>query len=203
MLTLLGILIFSAAVLADTITITFKDGSVQSFTLNRPSSLIDSIRFASGAGGETGAAAPSNINLARGKKATQSSTGYGGNPKRAVDGNANGNWNNQSVTHTAKETGAWWQVDLGASHRIKIVRLWNRTDCCADRLSNFYVLVSNTPFTNNLSSSVGQSGVWHYHYRGKAGVQTDIPVSQAGRYVRIQLASSNYLSLAEVQVISQ
>jgi hypothetical protein len=32
--------------------------------------------------------------------------------------------------------GAWWQVDLGEEKNINQIIIYNRTDCCADRLSN-------------------------------------------------------------------
>ena len=42
----------------------------------------------------------SYTNVARGKRTSQSSTGWGGLSARAVDGNANGNYRGTSVTHT-------------------------------------------------------------------------------------------------------
>lgn len=46
-------------------------------------------------------------------------------------------FSNRSVTHTNIEAKAWWQVDLGAIHEIGQVILYNRTDCCSERLANF------------------------------------------------------------------
>jgi hypothetical protein len=48
-----------------------------------------------------------------------------------------------SVTHTNYEQGAWWQVDLGGQKNIKQIIIYNRTDCCANRLSNYQVSISN------------------------------------------------------------
>lgn len=142
------------------------------------------------------------VNLALGKKAFQSSTGYGGNSNRAVDGKTDGNYmTTASVTHTNQELHAWWQVDLGKVETIDLIRIWNRTDCCAERLSDFYVLVSNQAFSStNLQETLQQPGVWHVFFEGQPGTKTDIPVHAPGRYVRIQLSRSNYLSLAEVEV---
>ena len=95
-------------------------------------------------------AAGQSTNLALNKTATQSSTitGNGGNPVAgsAVDGNTDGNFNNGSVSHTNADANAWWQVDLGSSATISSITIWNRTDCCSDRLSDYWVFVSNTPF---------------------------------------------------------
>jgi Domain of unknown function (DUF1929)/F5/8 type C domain len=142
----------------------------------------------------------SAVNLATGKPATQSSTLYT-TAAAAVDGNTNGNFGSSSVTHTDSTFQPWWQVDLGTSQNLDTIRLWNRTDCCADRLSNFYVLVSDQPFVStNLTTTLNQAGVSSYYTPGQAGVSHTISVGRTGRYVRVQLAGTNFLSLAEVQV---
>src|SRR5690606_29953145 len=96
-------------------------------------------------------------NLAYGKPATQSSTVLGGDPSRAVDGNTDGNWSSNSVTHTADGLSEWWMVDLEAAVNIGYVVLFNRTDCCAERLHDFVVRVSSdgvnwhaVPFTGSV-----------------------------------------------------
>jgi hypothetical protein len=129
-------------------------------------------------------------NLAAGKTATQSSTLNGGVASRAVDGNTNGDWYANSVTHTGFDAQAWWQVDLGAVTDIGKVVLYNRTDGSVDRLSNFDVLVSN----NGTSWSVIAA------MTGAAPTRTAFSVNVSARFVRVQLRGSNYLSLAEVQV---
>jgi hypothetical protein len=145
--------------------------------------------------------APS-ANLARGKPASQSSLAYAAPAGRAVDGNSDGDYTRGSVTHTDAEREAWWQVDLGTSPRIDRVAVWNRTDCCAERLSKFYVLVSDAPFaSSSLQTALGQPGVSQYYVDGVAARPTEIPIARTGRYVRIQLAGTNYLSIAELEVI--
>jgi hypothetical protein len=88
---------------------------------------------------------PGYTNVALGKFATQSSTGYGGTEDRAVDGITNGNFGANSVTHTADTGGGpkYWEVDLGGTFNINEIALWNRSDCCTDRLSNFRLSVFN------------------------------------------------------------
>merc|ERR1719399_2080996 len=85
----------------------------------------------------------SNIELARGKPTSQSSTGYGGGASRAVDGNTSGNWGHSSCTHTNKNSNEWWKVELGAQYSIDKVVVWNRSDCCADRLNHAKVMVDD------------------------------------------------------------
>jgi alpha-L-fucosidase 2 len=123
-------------------------------------------------------------------------------PGRAVDGVTNGAWSGGSVTHTAAERQPWWQVDLGDRHEISQIAIWNRTDsCCAARLTDFHVLVSDEPFASgSLEEVLAQPGVWSFHVPGRGGAPTTIDVGRTGRYVRVQLTGTNPLSLAEVQV---
>ena len=121
---------------------------------------------------------------------------------RAVDGNVDGNWGAGSVSHTGNSQNAWWQVDLGAVQEINAVQIWNRTDCCTTRLSNFYLFISKEPFTSNDPAVLAaNSEIWHHYVSGAAGRTTTIPTeSEYGRYVRVQLDHQDYLNLAEVQV---
>ncbi|MFO0696186.1 MAG: discoidin domain-containing protein [Polyangiales bacterium] len=133
---------------------------------------------------------PSNVAL--GRPAYQSSVGWGGSPSRAVDGNTDGNYGSSSVTHTNLDQNAWWQVDLQRSRHVQRVVVHNRTDCCADRLSNFYVEVRNAQ----------NQGVARRNFSGVAGQTTTFDFGDVeGNSVVVQLYGTNYLSLAEVQVI--
>ena len=143
-------------------------------------------------------------NLALGATATQSSTYATANAGLAIDGNKNGNNANASLAITNNDAQAWWELDLGRTVEIDSIRLWNRTDCCGDRLSDFHVLVSEAPFSSrSLAEVQAQDGVSDYAVAGAAGQQTDIAVGRFGRYVRVQLEGTNYLQLAEVQVFGQ
>ncbi|MGC4046109.1 MAG: DUF1553 domain-containing protein [Armatimonas sp.] len=73
-------------------------------------------------------------NVSESQKATQSSTDFGGEAKRANDNNTDGNFNNNSVTHTAAQDDPWWEVDLGSVREIDEVRLWPRTDAHLGRM---------------------------------------------------------------------
>ena len=145
------------------------------------------------------------VNLALNKNATQSSTDYNGEAARAVDGNIDGAYRSNSVTHTEDEAQPWWQVDLGSVEYLSHVNLYNRTDnCCSDRLSDFYVLVSETAFeSTDLDESISQLGVTSYYYGPAVDESTTFDIELDARYVRVQLASSDSpLSLAEVEVMS-
>ena len=76
-------------------------------------------------------------NVALGKRVTQSSTAFGGDASRAVDGKTDGDFGRQSVTHTNFQSKPWWQVDLDKEETIHQINIFNRTDTAQDRLSNF------------------------------------------------------------------
>lgn len=86
----------------------------------------------------------------------------------------------------------WWQTDLGTTYStIDHVAVWNRGDCCSDRHSDYYVLVSDEPFTSgSLQKVLAQPGVWAVRRQEIAGKPTMIDVGRSGRYVRIQLAGT-------------
>ena len=83
-------------------------------------------------------------NVARGKPTKQSSTGFGGVPSRAVDGNKNTQWGGRSCTHTNRQAKPWWRVDLQSNVAVKKVVVTNRGDCCWTRLRQVEIRVGNT-----------------------------------------------------------
>jgi hypothetical protein len=142
-------------------------------------------------------------NVAIGKISEQSSNYENAESGRAVDGNIDGNFNNNSVTHTQEGNNNWWMVDLGDSYLIKNIKIWTRTDCCEWRLNNFYVYVSDQPFTSfDVQETINQAGVSSYYIGGNGGRPSEITINRTGRYLRVQLTNRDALSLAEVQVIA-
>ena len=75
---------------------------------------------------------------------TQTSVHGGGVPERAVDGDTNGNWGGNSCTHTSSSNDTWWRVQLPGRHMITKVALYNRSECCSERLSPVYVYVQES-----------------------------------------------------------
>jgi hypothetical protein len=137
------------------------------------------------------AAAP--IDVALTGSASESSIYSGGVASRAIDGNTNGDWYVGSVTHTYSDYQAWWQVQLTQVYDIDSIVIWNRTDCCPERLSNFRVSVFN-----------GATEIWGANYGPYPNPSQSItlPDGTAGDIVRVMLNGTNYLSLAEVQVFN-
>jgi hypothetical protein len=143
-----------------------------------------------------------NVDIAPLGTATQSSTAFGGLASNAIDGNTDGNFFDGSVTHTDDQPNSYWQVQLPSAAPLAQVVLWNRSDCCGTRLSNFTVTVSN-----------GNQVVFQHAYFATGSVAqggsfaVSLPAGTIGDRVRIQLNGHNndgngYLSLAEVQVFT-
>jgi hypothetical protein len=81
-------------------------------------------------------------NLARKGKATQSSTDFGGDPARAIDGNTDGDFKKNSVTHTAVSKDPWFELDLGSSQPLDKIVLWNRMEpTTPERLQGYRILI--------------------------------------------------------------
>ena len=153
------------------------------------------------------AAQANPINLALNGTATQSSTHPFSPPlgaSNAIDGNTDGNIYNGSVTHTGSRSWGesrpdqgWWQVDLLGMFELDQIVLWNRTDCCGERLSNFNVSVldnlHNTVWTNDFFTNGGYPN---------SSFTIDLPDNTWGEIVKVRLNRVDYLSLAEVQVFA-
>ena len=124
-----------------------------------------------------------------------------GNNGNRQNGNRNGNFEAGSLIHTDLDVEAWWQVDLGSSYNLQRIEIYNRTDCCSESLSNFYVLVSDQPFSSaGLTAHLANPAITAYSVPFEAGADEIISLATSGRYVRIQLAGADYLQLAEVEV---
>jgi hypothetical protein len=139
--------------------------------------------------------------------ATQDSTlrNYSG-ADRAIDGYFDGYWQNNdtnSVTHSRTNNNSFWQGDLGSSQEISEVYLFNRQDCCMERLNNFYVLISDMPFEpganldsarRNANAEVSVTTQVGRYEPGKVSFDA----GTTGQYVQVFLPKG-YLSLAEVE----
>lgn len=131
-------------------------------------------------------------NLAYMRKTEQSTTAHGGVSARAVDGNTDGVYTANSVTHTGDEPNAWWKVYLDQEYTLGQIKIYNRTDqCCADRLANFNVSIMKAngeiTFSQNIDVLTESSIVLNAE-------------GSKGSVVKITLNESGALALAEVEV---
>lgn len=143
---------------------------------------------------EPSVAAVAGENIAAHKSASQSSTAYGADASRAVDGNRDNDYGHRSVTHTDFQDHSWWKVDLEKEESVGTVRIYNRGDGdVANRLSNFDVIL--------LDKDGNEAARQHVDSLNN---QPTVDVQFSGvdaQYVKIELNKSKTpLSLAEVEV---
>ncbi|MFK8183994.1 MAG: PKD domain-containing protein [Phormidesmis sp.] len=140
---------------------------------------------------------PNDGNLAFGKATFQSSTPAGALASRAVDGNTDSTFTNGSVTATAVEDKAFWEIDIGAIYNLSSVQILVGNQ----PLSNYYVLASAAEFSGgNLSAVLEAPNVWRYNNSTQVEDIDTVGINAAGRYLRIQLAELGAVSLAEVKI---
>ncbi len=115
---------------------------------------------------------------------------------------------NSLLAHTADSSpNEWMQIDLGVPRDIVDVIIWNRVNCCAERLSNAYVLVSNNPFPSNTDLAAALANAEFTYQIGDASAidVLTVNVAQPGRYVRLQKSGnnvgSNAMNILELQVM--
>uniref|UniRef100_A0A1I8HUV8 FTP domain-containing protein n=1 Tax=Macrostomum lignano TaxID=282301 RepID=A0A1I8HUV8_9PLAT len=119
-------------------------------------------------------------------KCSQHSVDFNGKCSRAIDGDTNQNYRKKSCTHTRTATGAWWQARTSRRARITSVRIYNRQDCCANRLRNFVIKVDGQVCAS-------------YHSSSAFSVKT-FRCNAVGRTVRIETRNRVPLTLCEVKV---
>jgi len=145
-------------------------------------------------------------NMALGKNTIQSSTWQ--NPaysaaSHAVDGNKDPYYYDSSCSHTDAVAPSWWAVDLGLTVQVDHVTITNRYDCCAARLQNFTIGITNvSPWTSSPVLSPSTTCNYSTAYP-PAGTPTDIlcnPYSQPGRYLFVYIPRAEYLTICELEV---
>jgi hypothetical protein len=171
--------------------------------------------------------------LALFRNATQSSTAGSASASRAVDGNTGdlsaahsmyvqtgARLGQNTVSSTNIEPHPWWQVDLGLTQPLTALRIWHRynLDCgqqtCAAQTGGFYVFVSDvdlSTISNDPNVLKNDARVHSYFFDRPAQQVTNIQTLEnqnglrpiRGRYVRVQLAGTAALSLAEVQAFGE
>jgi len=142
------------------------------------------------------------VNIAPLGTATQATTVSGGVASRANDGNTSGVWGQGSVTHSNNDSVQWWEVDLGDVFTLDTVVLWSRTDCCANRLTNFRVSVLDAARTEVHGSDHFTDG--SVPNTTVEGYSVDVEGAE-GQFVRVERIGpnpdgTNWTQIAEVQV---
>lgn len=145
-----------------------------------------------------------NLCLNAGVSATQSSTNSGGVASRACDGNTDGDFDNFSVSRTNSEATPYWEVSLGRTYVLQQIKLYNRTDADMDDLSNFYVFTTNSIngfASTDLNATRNDRNVREYFLAGGVDALAFALNNVVASHIRIQLAGTANLNLAEVEII--
>ncbi|XP_078695922.1 uncharacterized protein LOC144924510 isoform X2 [Branchiostoma floridae x Branchiostoma belcheri] len=137
-------------------------------------------------------------NIAEGKPAFQTSMAWRMAARLAVDGNTNGDYYQNSCQHNEQETNPMWWVDLGQSFTIDRVVIFNRQDCCQERINPFNIHIGNSNWVIENPKCGGDHHI--------AENQPSISIScqgMTGRYVGVRLPGYyRTLTLCEVQVFA-
>jgi hypothetical protein len=144
-----------------------------------------------------GAGEPINKSRSRAKAPPKTKITTIADAAGGVDGVKNGQWG----FHTQNQRNPWWRVDLGKSQPIGRILAWNRCDSdgMAARTNRMSVLLSDD----------GKNWRKVYTHDGKTfwGVADKKPLTvklenQSARYVRLQLPTTSYFHLDEVEVFA-
>jgi hypothetical protein len=137
-----------------------------------------------------GIAVLSPKNIALGKRVLASST----HPKStAQDGGlTDGNNGDAYGVHTNFEENPWVRVDLGEVHRLKKIKIHNRTDCCFDEGLPLTLEISEdgVGFTelDRKTTSFSQWSPWVFAPEGKRA-----------RYIQVRGAKGKFVALSELE----
>jgi hypothetical protein len=142
-------------------------------------------------------------------KSSQSSTLATGIASRAIDGNTGGQANRSSgvitgtvpVAQTQPQSQPWWQIDLDVVQGIRQIDVWIAGNYQFPAATLF---VSEKPLTGSYSALLNNPAVAHFSLAAGTTGRKQVAVNRRGRYVKIQIGSTQSLTLAlaEVQVWS-
>jgi hypothetical protein len=141
--------------------------------------------------------------VANNAAASQSSTIPGADAKYAVDGL----WQPASpVAMTTNEFTPWWQVDLDQSRYVDALRVTTLEEPRYSQyeLRDFYILVSEQPFTSSTLFKAGISpGVTSYFVPGRITGTVLFRIGRPVRYIRLQRTDQGHLVLREVEALGR
>ncbi|EOD17210.1 hypothetical protein EMIHUDRAFT_470312, partial [Emiliania huxleyi CCMP1516] len=93
-------------------------------------------------------------------------------------------------------TSQWWGVDLGSEAYVRYVRLQNRNDCCAERLTDVDIYLGSTAetYTGNalVKSDVSVS----------SNVMLEVEINALGRYIYLNRPSAAGLTVCKFYVFA-
>ncbi|XP_033101528.1 pentraxin fusion protein-like, partial [Anneissia japonica] len=103
--------------------------------------------------------------------------------------------------HSEREEQNWWMVDLGNTYSIQYVRIYNRADCCRERLNGATIRVGDDAAGMLTNTQCGEA-IADAETRAGSVIDRQCDPALDGRYVSVSLPN-NYLTLCEVEVWGQ
>ncbi len=119
-----------------------------------------------------------------------------GPPSLVNDGNRAVN----SYIATNLAVNNWWRVDFEIPQTIVGGTIWNRGDCCPNRLDGFKLWVGNNLTYNGQGNFNCYTATTMEH--DSSPFTHVFSCYGRGRYFFVHLPSNNFLSLAEVEVMN-
>uniref|UniRef100_A0A1I8IQ08 PPM-type phosphatase domain-containing protein n=1 Tax=Macrostomum lignano TaxID=282301 RepID=A0A1I8IQ08_9PLAT len=105
---------------------------------------------------------------------------------RAIDGSTAQYWNSDSCSATNRsDPAAWWQAEFGSPARVDFVTLWNRADCCPERLANFQLLMDGVQCASYFTET--PESVFN------------VSCGLTGRVLRVQTLTGVVLTICEIR----
>ncbi|CAH1779917.1 unnamed protein product, partial [Owenia fusiformis] len=128
--------------------------------------------------------------------------------KNAIDGHTDGihrkNAQHPCAHSLSKTNEPWWLVDLGRSYHISGVKLWNRRDCCGERLRNFEIMVTNELIGDKTDRQKDSEWKQCTKVSGILNTASEVLCCQTpmqGRYLKLQmLGEKETLTLCEIEI---
>jgi len=107
-----------------------------------------------------------SLNYAPSGVATQSTTGFGGDASRAIDGNINQRWSGRGITHTNNSKSGWWQLKMPTPVNANKIVIYNRIDSAAisDRLRGSILKIFNQDGKKILEQRLTKASVQSYNF---------------------------------------
>lgn len=143
---------------------------------------------------------PGLLNVAIGGEASQSSLSIwsrDGEAANAISGAIRGDF----AFHTDRETGPWWQVDLGHVYPVESIVVHNRLSGLHGRARTLKVEIAEHADRWILI----HAGYTHFGARGGLGLPLTLPIGSElqARFVRVSLLEAEYLHLSQVEVLAR
>ncbi|MCY9874832.1 Ig-like domain-containing protein [Vibrio barjaei] len=112
-------------------------------------------------------------------------------------------WERSMFTHTLEDDSpySFLEIDLGQVREIRGMALYNRNDCCLDKIDEYYLFISEDPISDLLTPDELKLDPNIFNYKSDTQMMLptnkDFPGGVKGRYIRVQLIKKNSLSMTE------